>query len=70
MVYYNHQEKGVVFMTKRETLIQMYSEAIWSEFCMWVSEYCCSQEEAKHEKNIVEQKINNFTKICNTLKEE
>ena len=57
-------------MTKREMLIQMYSEAIWSEFCMWVSEYCCSQEEAKHEKNIVEQKINNFTKICNTLKEE
>ena len=57
-------------MTKCETLIQMYSEAIWSEFCMWVSEYCCSQEEAKHEKNIVEQKINNFTKICNTLKEE
>ena len=45
MVYYNHQEKGVVFMTKRETLIQMYSEAIWSEFYMWVSEYCCSQEE-------------------------
>ena len=70
MVYYNHQEKGVVFMTKRETLIQMYSDAIWSEFCMWVSEYCCSQEEAKHEKNIVEQKINDFTKICNTLKEE
>ena len=70
MVYYNHQEKGVVFMTKCETLIQMYSEAIWSEFYMWVSEYCCSQEEAKCEKNIVEQKINNFTKICNTLKEE
>ena len=70
MVYYNHQEKGVVFMTKRETLIQMYSEAIWSEFYMWESEYGCSQEEAKHEKNIVEQKINNFTKICNTLKEE
>ena len=70
MVYYNHQEKGVVFMTKRETLIQMYSEVIWSEFYMWASEYCCSQEEAKHEKNIVKQKINNFTKICNTLKEE
>ena len=57
-------------MTKRETLIQMYSEAIWSEFYMWTSEYCCSQEEAEHEKNIVKQKINNFTKICNTLKEE
>ena len=57
-------------MTKRETLIQMYSEVIWSEFCMWVSEYCCSQEEKKREENIVKQKINNFTKICNTLKEE
>ena len=57
-------------MTKRETLIQMYSEAIWSEFYMWVSEYCCSQEEAKHERNVVKQKIDNFTKICNTLKEE
>ena len=70
MVYYNHQEKGVVFMTKRETLIQMYTEAIWSEFCVWESEYCCSQEEAKREENIVKQKIDNFTKICNTLKEE
>ena len=70
MVYYNHQEKGVVFMTKRETLIQMYSEVIWSEFRMWLSEYCCSQEEEKREENIVKQKINNFTKICNTLKEE
>ena len=70
MVYYNHQKKGVVFMTKRETLIQMYSEVIWSEFCMWASEYCCSQEEEKREENIVKQKINNFTKICNTLKEE
>ena len=57
-------------MTKRETLIQMYSEAIWSEFYMWESEYCCSQEEKKCEVNIVKQKINNFTKICNTLKEE
>ena len=57
-------------MTKRETLIQMYTEAIWSEFCMWESEYCCSQEEAKREENIVKQKIDNFTKICNTLKEE
>ena len=57
-------------MTKCETLIQMYSEAIWSEFYMWVSEYCCSQEEEKREENIVKQKINNFTKICNTLKEE
>ena len=57
-------------MTKRETLIQMYSEAIWSVFCMWVCEYCCSQEEEKREENIVKQKINNFTKICNTLKEE
>ena len=57
-------------MTKCETLIQMYSEAIWSEFYMWVSEYCCSQEKAKCERNIVKQKINNFTKICNTLKEE
>ena len=70
MVYYNHRKKGVDFMTKCETLIQMYSEALWSEFCMWVSEYCCSQEEEKHEENIVKQKINNFTKICNTLKEE
>ena len=57
-------------MTKRETLIQMYSEVIQSEFCMWASEYCCSQEEEKREENIVKQKINNFTKICNTLKEE
>ena len=57
-------------MTKREKLIQMYSEVIWSEFCMWASEYCCSQEEEKREENIVKQKINNFTKICNTLKEE
>ena len=57
-------------MTKRETLIQMYTEAIWSEFCMWESEYCCSQEEAKREENIVKQKIDNFTKICNTLKED
>ena len=70
MVYYNHQEKGVVFMTKRETLIQMYSEVIWSKFYMWKSEYCCSQEEKEREENIVKQKINNFTKICNTLKEE
>lgn len=57
-------------MTKRETLIQMYSEAIWSKFYMWESEYCCSQEEKECEVNIVKQKINNFTKICNTLKEE
>ena len=57
-------------MTKRETLIQMYSEVIWSEFSMWASEYCCSQREEKREENIVKQKINNFTKICNTLKEE
>ena len=70
MVYYNHQEKGVVFMTKRETLIQMYSEAIWSKFYMWKSEYCCSHEEKEREENIVKQKIDNFTKICNTLKEE
>ena len=70
MVYYNHQEKGVVFMTKRETLIQMYSEAIWSEFYMWASEYCCSQKEKEREENIVKQKIDNFTKICNILKEE
>ena len=39
-------------MTKRETLIQMYSEVIWSEFCMWASEYCCSQEEEKREEEI------------------
>ena len=70
MVYYNHQEKGVVFMTKRETLIQMYSKAIWSEFYMWESEYCCSQEEKEREENIVKSKIDNFTKICNILKEE
>ena len=57
-------------MAKRETLIQMYTEAVWSEFCMWESEYCCSQEEEKREENIVKQKIDNFTKICNTLKEE
>lgn len=57
-------------MTKRKTLIQMYSEVIWSGFCMWVNEYCCSQEEGEREENIVKQKINNFTKICNTLKEE
>ena len=57
-------------MTKRETLIQMYSKAIWSEFYMWESEYCCSQEEKEREENIVKQKIDNFTKICNTLKEE
>ena len=70
MVYYNHQKKGVVFMTKCETLIQMYSEAVWSEFSIWASEFCCSQEEEKREENIVKQKIDNFTKICNTLKEE
>ena len=57
-------------MTKRETLIQMYSEAIWSEFYMWESEYCCSLKEKEHEVNIVKSKIDNFTKICNTLKEE
>ena len=57
-------------MTKRETLIQMYSRAIWSEFYMWESEYCCSREEKEREENTVKQKINNFTKICNTLKEE
>ncbi len=57
-------------MAKRETLIQMYTEAVWSEFCMWESEYCCSQKEEKREENIVKQKIDNFTKICNTLKEE
>ena len=57
-------------MTKCETLIQMYSEAVWSEFSMWASEFCCSQEEEKREEDIVKQKINNFTKICNTLKEE
>ena len=57
-------------MTKRETLIQMYTEAVWSEFCMWESEYCCSRGEKEREENIVKQKINNFTKICNTLKEE
>ena len=57
-------------MTKCETLIQMYSEAIWPEFYMWASEYCCSREEKEREENIVKQKIDNFTKICNTLKEE
>ena len=57
-------------MTKRETLIQMYSKAIWSEFYMWESEYCCSQEEKEREENIVKSKIDNFTKICNILKEE
>ena len=70
MVYYNHRMKGVVFMDKREKLVQMYSEAIWAEYAMWASEYCCSQEEEKREENIVKQKIDNFTKICNTLKEE
>ena len=57
-------------MTKRETLIQMYSKAIWSEFYMWENEYCCSQKEKEREENIVKQKIDNFTKICNILKEE
>ena len=57
-------------MTKRETLIQMYSEVIWSEFYKRESEYCCSQEEKEREENIVKQKIDNFTKICNILKEE
>ena len=70
MVYYNHQKKGVVFMNKRETLIQMYSEAVWSEFSMWASEYCCLRKEKEREENIVKSKIDNFTKICNTLKEE
>ena len=44
------KRKGLFFMTKRETLIQMYSKAIWSEFYMWESEYCCSQKEKEHEK--------------------
>ena len=57
-------------MTKREMLIQMYSEAIWSEFYMWESEYCCSRKEKECEVNIVKSKIDNFIKICNTLKEE
>ncbi len=57
-------------MNKRETLIQMYSEAVWSEFSMWASEYCCLRKEKEREENIVKSKIDNFTKICNTLKEE
>ena len=70
MVYYNHRMKGVVFMDKREKLIQMYSEAIWAEYAMWASEFCCGEKERNFRENEAEKKIKEFKKIVNTLEEK
>ena len=70
MVYYNHRMKGVVFMDKREKLVQMYSEAIWAEYAMWESEFCCGEKERDFYENKVEEKIKEFKKIVNTLGEK
>lgn len=57
-------------MDKREKLVQMYSEAIWAEYAMWASEFCCGEKESNFRENEAEKKIKEFKKIVNTLEEK
>lgn len=57
-------------MDKREKLIQMYSEAVWAEYAIWASEFCCGEKERNFRENKVEEKIKEFKKIVNTLGEK
>lgn len=48
-------------------LIDLYTDAIEEAHSMWMSNYCCSQEEAKEREEEDKEKIKEFINICKRL---
>ena len=52
-----------------EELINLYTDAIEDAQSMWLSDYCCSPEEAEERKKEDEEKIKEFINICKRLED-
>lgn len=52
-----------------EKLTNLYIDAIEEAHFMWMSNYCCSQEEAEERKKEDEEKIKEFINICKRLED-
>lgn len=52
-----------------EELINLYIDAIDEAHSMWMSDYCCSQEEAKEREEEDKEKIKEFINICKRLED-
>lgn len=51
-----------------DELINMYEYALMEAQTLWLSNYCCSREEAELRRAEDAVKIKEFTDICNRLK--
>lgn len=52
-----------------EELTNLYIDAIEEAHSMWMSNYCCSQEEAKEREEEDKEKIKEFINICKRLED-
>lgn len=52
-----------------EELTNLYIDAIEEAHSMWMSNYCCSQEEAKKREEEDKEKIKEFINICKRLED-
>lgn len=52
-----------------EELINLYTDAIEDAHSMWMSNYCCSREEAKEREEEDKEKIKKFINICKRLED-
>lgn len=50
-------------------LIDLYIDAIEEAHSMWMSNYCCSREEAKEREEEDKEKIKEFINICKRLED-
>ena len=53
-----------------DELINMYEYAVEEAQSLWLSDYCCSREEAELRKAEDAVRIKEFISICNRLKGE
>lgn len=51
-----------------DELINMYEYALTEAQTLWLSNYCCSREEAELRRAEDTEKMKEFTNICNRLK--
>lgn len=53
-----------------DELINMYEDALMEAQSLWLSNYCCSREEAEKRRLEDSENMKNFISICKSLKGE
>lgn len=51
-----------------DELINMYEDALQEAQTLWLSDYCCSCEEADKRRKEDEEKMKEFISICNRIR--